>query len=276
MLSLINLINYIDNKTNNTLSNTNKDTLSSANGNTNLIINCPELTYLDKDFIINNYAYVESYSLLNQLLYCLYQSEIGITSNKYDIYDREYIYINDIALNNIKSKLLKELNDSNDEIINLMNKKKINQLIKTDQYNHELILLYSIIYDLNIFVYYCDTNLFKVYYKEEELCKYKKNIFIQFGRGNYSSTETFQKMKFDDNLEWTEKLELFINKNKTNMYAINFAFIPFNKIFKISNSLNKTIINQSKEIIYDITLHHTLFINKLSEMDLNIKKFLKK
>lgn len=208
-------------------------------------------------FDTTNNAY-SSDNLLDQLLYCLYHEDISTKCNCYDIYDREYVEFDKKKIQFIKKQILYELENNTSKQLNNINKRKIIQLIQTNEYNHEIILLFGIIYDVNIFVYYCDINLFKVYYLEDNCCKKKKNIFIQFGKGKYSNCETFQRMTNVQNksniLDWSY-IQQFVTGNISSIYAIG---INETKIFKISDD-DYIRFERSIEQINDTNLALSIF-----------------
>ena len=61
-----------------------------------------------------------------------------------------------------------------------INRKKLINIIKHNIINNEVILLISGIFECNIWIYYEENNMFKVYYLEENFNKNKKNIIISF------------------------------------------------------------------------------------------------
>ena len=104
-------------------------------------------------------------------------------------------------------------------------------------------------------------NLYKVYYPELKLHTCKKNIFVQYGRGIYSS-DTFQRMTINNNnaLDWRCVTE-YIKNNILLMYAIYFAFLPEefkNKKFETTDEI-KIIPKNVAQIVYDKNLSSTLF-----------------
>lgn len=255
MLSLVDLIKYVDLKYNCTSTGTGADIGIGLSKEVESIVS----------FKTTNHAY-SNVSIFEQLLFCLYDNNSSenmiICEGTYDIYDREYVRLNQQILSNIKLKMLAEINESQNSIILMMNKKKMIQLINTNEFNHELILLYCIIYNVNIYVHYYDMNLYKVYYPELKLHTCKKNIFVQYGCGKYASTNTFQQMTIDNNniLKWAT-IQNHVNKNETLMYAIYFAFLPEeykNKKFETTDEIISMVQNDAG-IVYDKNLNGTIF-----------------
>ena len=177
MLNLIDLLNFLNNKTNNI------DTYINSLKNSKRLKN---KMFSEYGFTVSNLSYNDS---LNNLLYCLLNvktmnyhlfldlfSNINIAneieSDGFDNYDRKIISLDDSIINQIKSKLIDDINNlslySDTDIIdfNLFNKKKMLQSINNSQYTHELIIIIALILDVNIFIFYKDINLFKVYYSE--------------------------------------------------------------------------------------------------------------
>ena len=97
--------------------------------------------------------------------------------------------------------------------------KKLISLINNNQYNHEIILILCTLYNVNIFIFYKDINLFKLYYPENSLVICKKNIFLQYNKDIYSSLYTFQNLflikdnQKQYNFKWSE-IEYIINTCK--------------------------------------------------------------
>jgi hypothetical protein len=193
--------------------------------------------------------------------------------NNYDLnlakYDHE---IGDNYQSFIKC-FLKAFDNYNDfilyflQLINInknINRKKLINVIKHNIINNEVILLISGIFDCNIWIFYEQNNMFKVYYLEEGFNIKKKNIIISFG-------------KIKDSIEYGYQL-CFDNKNNNKLFDYNdniiqnfinkFLIIPIgieeNKIFKYN--LNES--NPLFENVDNLTLHDDIFekiINLIKE-----------
>jgi hypothetical protein len=216
---------------------------------------------VDDIFRITNNAYLLDCIELDQLLYCLLPDDISDKLNTYDMYNREHVILDKVRLAKEKNNILQILADNNDQFKNI-NKKKLTQMVNIDQYNHEFIMLCSIIYNINIFIYHSEMNLFKLYYPDEALYTGRNSIFIQ-----YSSKKVFQRMTIDKKniLTW-DTISEFILDNKTLMYPIG---INESKIFKIEKRDSKDIPmwQMVERPIYDRNLSMTIFRNsKMNNM----------
>jgi len=222
--------------------------------------------YSDYGFNVTNFSYDDT---LNNIFFCLLYIGIidGYTDNlltSYDLFDRIMIRTDDELITNIREELLDHLND---EKYNYpFNKKKIMQLIVSNQYNHELLLIFADRYNINIFIFYKDINIFKVYYLDDKLNIAKKNIFLQYNSDTYSSSNTFQilfKPNKPDNssnkyiFEWSE-IESIVRENIQNIYPIG---IEENKAFVIEE---KSKVCSSK------------FMQKLNEPNVVVSSYITK
>jgi hypothetical protein len=130
-----------------------------------------------------------------------------------------------------------------------INRKKLINIIKHNIINNEVILLISGIFECNIWIYYEENNMFKVYYLEENFNKNKKNIIISFG-------------KIKDNIEYgyqmcyTDKIKLFNYNDKIIQdFITNYLIIPIgleeNKqiLYNDNDKYNNPLFENLEEII---------------------------
>jgi hypothetical protein len=61
-----------------------------------------------------------------------------------------------------------------------VNKKKMINLIRNSQVNNELLLFLSGYFDCNIWIYYSNNKMFKVYYMEECFQELKQNVYVLY------------------------------------------------------------------------------------------------
>lgn len=233
MITLNELVNFLTSKTTNT--NDYINSLKSAKRLDSKIYN-------EYNFEVTNFSYNDT---LNNLLFCLLYTgvipgyDISLISESNDNFDRKIINLNDQIITDVRDKLIGYLNDN--KYLIPFSKKKIINFINNNQYNHELILIIAGIYEINIFIFYKDINLFKVYYPDEKLLITKNNVFLQYNKDIYSSSNTFQIMSMNNNyiLKWNQFSNL-IKENLTNIYPIG---LDENKKLVIEESLNHTYEN---------------------------------
>ena len=136
---------------------------------------------------------------------------------------------------------LKAFNNYNDfiliflELTNInknINRKKLINIIKHNIINNEVILLISGIFECNIWIYYEENNMFKVYYLEDNFNKNKKNIIIAFGKIKDSIEYGYQ-------MCYTDKIKLFNYNDKIIQdFIINYLIIPIG-------------LEENKQILYN-------------------------
>lgn len=153
---------------------------------------------------------------------------------------------------------LKAFNNYNDfiliflELTNInknINRKKLINIIKHNIINNEVILLISGIFECNIWIYYEENNMFKVYYLEENFNKNKKNIIISFGKIKDSIEYGYQMCNIDN-------IKLFNYNDKIIQdFITNYLIIPIgleeNKqiLYNDNNKYNNPIFENLEEII---------------------------
>ena len=153
---------------------------------------------------------------------------------------------------------LKAFNNYNDfiliflELTNInknINRKKLINIIKHNIINNEVILLISGIFECNIWIYYEENNMFKVYYLEENFNKNKKNIIISFGKIKDSIEYGFQMCHID-------KISLFnYNDIIIQDFIANYLIIPIgleeNKqiLYNDNDKYNNPLFQNLEEII---------------------------
>lgn len=251
MLNLIELYNFLNSKTNNI-----EEYINSLKS----VKRLDTKIYNDYDFKVTNYSYNDN---LNQLIYCLleaglwkptYSVDNSLFELSNDSFNRKVIKLNHQTITSIRNLLINLVEDDKYTQSFAINRKKLIMLINANQYNHELLLLLSCIFNINIFVFYKDTNLFKVYYTENEYYCNKKCIFLQFNKDIYSSSNTLQIMSLNKSnkylLDW-EDIEVLINENTCNIYPIG---LDENKIFAL---------NKNAEVIKNNLINNTETINNM-------------
>ena len=236
-IPLLQLYTFLTDKKNNELVNDLK-----------IVKTLEKIIYSDYKFGVTNYSYNDS---LNNLIFFLLYSKVidGYSDDLLDIndkFDRQIIKLNHKIISDVSNKLIDLLNDDKYDLP--LNKKKINEYIISNEYNHELLLMIAGIYEINIFVFYKDYNIFKVYYPELKYKKNKKNIFLQYNTDIYSSLCTIQLMSLNNNfiIEWIAIESLIIN-NIQNIYSIG---IEENKNFIIDDEdyVDNIFLNKEKMI----------------------------
>jgi hypothetical protein len=249
-ISLIDLVNFFSNKTSNM-----DDYITSLKQTKKL----ETKLYSEYNFTVSNFSYNDS---LNNLIFFLLYSNViqsnceNLIEDNNDQFDRITINLNSRKIAEVKEFLINCLNS--DKYNFPFSKKKIINLINCNQYNHELILMICGIYEINIFVFYKDINLFKLYYPEDKLKTKKLNLFLQYSKDTYSSVNSFQIMSIDSTylLPWKEIANI-VNKNSIQIYPIG---INENKILFIDESINNDEYSifiktdnmiQIKNIIFD-------------------------
>ena len=279
-VSLMELYNFLTTKSNN---------MTEYLNSVKMIKKLDTKMYSDYGFNVTNFSYDDT---LNNIFFSLLYMNIisgyndGILA-EYDIFDRRIVKMDDKIIINVREELLDHLND--DRYNYPFNKKKIIQLITSNQYNHELLLILADRYDINIFIFYKDINIFKVYYSDDKFDTNKKNIFLQYNSDTYSSSNTFQilykseinnsKNQNNSNkyiFEWSE-IGQMIKENILNIYPIG---IEDNKSFMIEEDvINKksgskfvSMTNEDSVIISkyimepgkinDIEFHNKIVSNK--------------
>ena len=255
-LSLMEVYNFFNSKTN---------TVSEYMTNIKSIKKLSDRILTDYNMSVTNFSYNDT---LNNLFFCLmYNKSINGYPNienelfeGHDQYDRKIINLNAKSIEDCRNCLLEYINNDNFSIN--ISKKKMIELITSNQYNHEIILILAHIYNINIFVFYKDINIFKVYYLEDKFNKNKLNAFLQWSTDMYSNKDTLQVMYIKNNkfmFDWSNISKL-INDNITNLYAIG---IEENKTF---------IIGESTEINIDNIVKQSKVENIVSVSDYILKK----
>jgi hypothetical protein len=132
-----------------------------------------------------------------------------------------------------------------------INRKKLINIIKHNIINNEVILLISGIFECNIWIYYEENNMFKVYYLEENFNKNKKNIIISFGKIKDSIEYGYQ-------MCYTDNIKLFNYNDKIIQdFIINYLIIPIgleeNKqiLYNDNDKYNNPLFQNLEEIIND-------------------------
>lgn len=219
-LTLFDLVNFLNSKTTNI-----NDYINSLNQFKKL----DDKMYNEYKFQTTDFSYGDT---LNNLLFCLMYCNIipgfdnSLIADELDQYDRNIIKLNDKIITDCRNNIINKINDENFTFS--CSKKKILTLINNNQYNHEIILIICVLYNVNIFIFYKDINLIKVYYPEDQLIVNKKNIFLQFNKDIYSSLNTFQNMYIENNghkqqiCKWSNIKHIVLD-NKKHIYPIGIA-----------------------------------------------------
>ena len=185
-------------------------------------------------------------------------NSLNITKYDYDIGENYQSFI---------KCFLKAFDNYNDFILNFLqltninkniNRKKLINIIKHNIINNEVILLISGIFECNIWIYYEENNIFKVYYLEETLNKNKNNVIISFGKIKDSIEYGYQLCYIDD-------VKLFdYNHEIIQSFFSNYLIIPIgleeNKklVYNNNNNESNPLLNNLDQIIINDN-----FIDKL-------------
>ena len=174
-------------------------------------------------------------------------NSLNISKYNYDIGDDYQSFI---------KCFLKAFNNYNDFILNFLqltninkniNRKKLINIIKHNIINNEVILLISGIFECNIWIYYEENNIFKVYYLEENFNNNKKNVIISFGKIKDSIEYGYQ-MCYIDNIRLFdynhEIIQDFFKK-----YLIIPIGLEENKKLKYNNDEENPLFDNLDQII---------------------------
>jgi hypothetical protein len=129
-----------------------------------------------------------------------------------------------------------------------INRKKLINIIKHNIINNEVILLISGIFECNIWIYYEENNMFKVYYLEESFNKNKQNVVISFGKIKDSIEYGYQMCYIDD-------VKLFDYNHKIiQEFCTNYLIIPIGleenkKLVYNNDDINPLLENLDQIII---------------------------
>lgn len=192
------------------------------------------------DTLVPNYKYntSNSSSNSNSLDLLKYEYEIGENYQSFiKCFLKAYDNYNDFILNFL------QLTNINRNI----NRKKLINIIKHDIINNEVILLISGIFECNIWIYYEENNMFKLYYLEESFNKNKKNIIISFSKIKDSIEYGYQ-MCYIDNIKLFD-----YNHEVIQNFCINYLIIPIgleeNKKLEYNENENNPLFDNLDEII---------------------------
>lgn len=192
------------------------------------------------DTLVPNYKYNSSNnnSSNNSLDLLKYEYEIGENYQSFiKCFLKAYDNYNDFILNFL------QLTNINRNI----NRKKLINIIKHDIINNEVILLISGIFECNIWIYYEENNMFKLYYLEESFNKNKKNIIISFSKIKDSIEYGYQ-MCYIDNIKLFD-----YNHEVIQNFCINYLIIPIgleeNKKLEYNENENNPLFDNLDEII---------------------------
>lgn len=270
MLNIIELMNFLNGKSNN---------MDEYINSLNTIKRLENKLYSEYKFSVSNYSYNDS---LNQLIFCLimigllFEVKLDDKNELLDIideYNRIGVILDHDKIKNYKNNLIEKVSNYENSSYEI-NIKKIIQYINNNEYNHELILILASLYDVNIFIFNKDVNLFKVYYPEEEYYTCKKNIFLQYNKDIYTNMNTLQILSLNNSnmiLEWKDISKLIL-ENTQNIYPIGFNE---NKRFTINHekkTKQEYIVKKSNN---ELKLSMVLQTNEITDMEF-YNKILKK
>jgi len=241
MLSIINLCKYI---VNDEIDKSEQNTIADFIKQNNIIIS---------DFITDNN--------LNKLLFCLmYSNTIDniVDVSKYILEINQYnkhniIYDdNNHDIVNIKNKIKQSIYNKN---ISLINQKNVILSLQTNKYNHDIILLLCIIYNINILIITGNT-LIKAYYPEDTFYIYKKTVILTLTYDNYLCKHDLQVLTYNNennkiinNLFATLTNKIYpIGFNDDKQLIINYN--NYNKHNEIESEINENI-----SLKYDLWKH---------------------
>jgi hypothetical protein len=131
-----------------------------------------------------------------------------------------------------------------------INRKKLINIIKHNIINNEVILLISGIFDCNIWIYYEENNIFKIYYLEENFNKNKKNIIISFGKIKDSIEYGYQLCYIDDIKSFDYNHEIIQS------FLSNYLIIPIG-------------LEENKKLIYNDNDNTNPLLENLDQMIIN-------
>jgi hypothetical protein len=279
-VTLIELVNFLNSKTSNI-----NDYITSLKQFRKL----DDKIYNDYKFQVTDFSYGDS---LNNLLFCLLYNNIipgfdnRLISDNLDQFDRNNLLLNDLIITECRNDIIDCLNNENNDLP--FSKKKLLNLINNNQYNHEIILIICMIYNVNIFIFYKDINLFKLYYPEDKLIINKQNVFLQYNNDTFSSSNTFQNLYVENNnhkqhiFKWSN-IQHIVEQNKKHIYPIgiteNKELIiddnennkPYKNILMTENKktnkciLKNYIFNDAK--ITDIKTYHKILNSNAIQID---------
>lgn len=174
-------------------------------------------------------------------------NSLNITKYEYDIGEDYQTFIKCFlkAFDNYYDFILIFLQLTN--INKNINRKKLINIIKHNIINNEVILLISGIFECNIWIYYEENNMFKVYYLEESFNKNKQNVVISFGKITDSIEYGYQMCYIDD-------VKLFdYNHQIIQSFFSNYLIIPIgleeNKKLVYNNNESNPLLDNLDQII---------------------------
>jgi len=165
---------------------------------------------------------------------------------------------------------LKAFDNYNDFILNFLqltninrniNRKKLINIIKHNIINNEVILLISGIFECNIWIYYEENNIFKIYYLEENFNKNKKNIIISFGKIKDSIEYGYQ-MCYIDNIKLFDYNHQIIQSFFSNYLIIPIGLEENKKLIYNDNNSNPLFENLDQIIINENQIFKALNLVK--------------
>jgi hypothetical protein len=189
-------------------------------------------------------------------------NSLNITKYEYDIGENYQSFIKCFlkAFDNYNDFILIFLQLTN--INKNINRKKLINIIKHNIINNEVILLISGIFECNIWIYYEENNMFKVYYLEESFNKNKQNVVISFGKIKDSIEYGYQMCYIDNTKIFDYNHEIIQN------FVSNYLIIPIgleeNKklVYNNNNDSNPLLENLDQIIINDNLIFKALNLIK--------------
>ena len=220
----------------------------------------------------------ESLSTFTNFFSCLLYQYMDIkieTNNDYD-----QISFNELNLQIDKLKKYMEDNTFNQ----LINIKKLINLINQNMINNELILFLSGYFNINIFLYSFENKLLKIYYLEDKLYIEKKSVIIILKKDILKPDVGYQSLKERIIYKYSDK---FIQDLCDDIYIIPVGLIENKKLItsiqQENNNFIESILDISPKIL---VIDDNIFDNNISLEDddkfkypifeYNIKKMIKK
>jgi hypothetical protein len=141
-----------------------------------------------------------------------------------------------------------------------INRKKLINIIKHNIINNEIILTISGIFECNIWIFYEENNMFKIYYLEEHFNIDKKNVIISFGKIEDSIDHGYQ-MCYNKNNKLFDYDDEIIQE-----FLKKYLIIPIGLEENKKLIFNKNINNPLFENIDNIIINEDIILKILNEL----------
>jgi hypothetical protein len=129
-----------------------------------------------------------------------------------------------------------------------INRKKLINTIKHNIINNEIILTISGIFNCNIWIFYEENNMFKVYYLEEFFNTNKKNVIISFGKIKDTVDYGYQ-MCYNNNQKLFDYCDKIIQEFIEKYLIIPIGLEENKKLIYNNNNINNTLFENIDNII---------------------------